>query len=331
MNTANRFKMVSKKSQGIHHHGAAMNTSARPPARQDIPTETEIEERLEPLFSAIRDNGLMVTPALKAKIRARINDVLSYEPKIGILGKTGVGKSSLCNALFGQEICEINDIEACTRKPQEVLLDLGHKGITLVDVPGVGESVQRDQEYRHLYSSLLPSLDMVIWLLKADDRAYATDEKFYTEVVKPHLESRGIPFLVVINQVDKIEPFREWDTEQRQPGSRQAKNIESKRRAVSAGFGQPLSRVVAVSASPDSHYNLVELVDAMVHELPDEKKASVFRETAPALRSPAAAQEVKEGLWNTVKRVVVETYHRVVDFGCRAVSAVKDFFSSFFS
>jgi predicted GTPase len=37
---------------------------------------------------------------------------------IGIMGKTGVGKSSLCNALFRSEVCTVNAVEACTRQPQ---------------------------------------------------------------------------------------------------------------------------------------------------------------------------------------------------------------------
>jgi small GTP-binding protein len=88
-------------------------------------------------------------------IRAKLNEKLSYEPKIGVFGKTGVGKSSLCNALFGQDICPISDVEACTRDTQEVLLKTSGKGIKLLDVPGVGESQDRDEEYGKLYAKLL--------------------------------------------------------------------------------------------------------------------------------------------------------------------------------
>ncbi len=47
--------------------------------------------------------------------------------------------------------------------------------MTLVDLPGIGETPQHDQEYRELYRQLLPELDLIIWILRADERAYAAD------------------------------------------------------------------------------------------------------------------------------------------------------------
>jgi predicted GTPase len=61
----------------------------------------------------------------------------------------------LCNALFGQDICSISDVQACTRDPQEVFLSIGSgAGLKLLDVPGVGESSERDKEYEELYEKL---------------------------------------------------------------------------------------------------------------------------------------------------------------------------------
>ena len=40
--------------------------------------------------------------------------------------------------IFGKEVAKISDVEACTRKPQEIFLSQtdGQGGINLVDVPG---------------------------------------------------------------------------------------------------------------------------------------------------------------------------------------------------
>lgn len=255
------------------------------------------------LFDALEKQGIHVPPEYKEKINSRINDVLSYEPRIGVFGKTGAGKSSLCNAVFGADICAISDVKACTRKPQEVILSLGEKGLRLIDVPGVGESEERDEEYEELYRSILPELDLVIWVLKGDDRAFTSDQKCYNELVKPHIKA-GKPFFMVINQVDKIEPFREWNEENRRPGTKQAHNIEEKRRAVAGYFSLPLAQIIPVSAN--EKFGLIELVDSIVSALPDDKKATVLNKVEDEIKSPKAKKEAKEGLVNSIIDMAVD-------------------------
>lgn len=250
-------------------------------------------------FEAVEKSGIHPDKVQKERILEKLNNIIGYAPKVGIFGKTGVGKSSLTNALFGQDVCKINDIEACTRETQEVLLDLGtSKGLTLIDVPGVGESRERDKEYSFLYENLLPELDVVIWILKGDDRAFSSDEEFYKNIVKPHLD-QGKPFLIVLNQVDKIEPFREWDIKKNLPGKEQSENIEKKKKNVSQFFDIPLSKVVPVSAN--EKYNLMLLVDEIVFSLPVDKQATFLRKVEKDWVSEETRQAVTE---NTGKYIL---------------------------
>lgn len=261
------------------------------------------ESALGQLFATFEAQGVHISSAYREKINGRVTDALSYQPVIGVLGKTGAGKSSTCNALFGKDICAISDVAACTREPQEVIVGVGDKGIKLLDVPGVGESGERDREYEQLYQRLLPELDLVLWVLKGDDRAFSSDEQFYHKLVKPYLDV-GKPFFIVLNQVDKIEPFREWDEAARRPGVRQAAHIEEKRRSVAGFFSLPLERVIAISAN--EHYGLVELVDAIVHALPNDKKLTVLREVKKENRSEQAKQEAESGLFDFIVDLVVD-------------------------
>lgn len=267
-------------------------------------------------FTQLENDGISIPKEYQEKITTKIDAILNYVPSIGVFGKTGAGKSSLCNSLFGKETCKVSDVAACTRNPQDVLLNMGKKGMRLVDVPGVGESGERDKEYAKLYNSLLPELDLVLWVLKGDDRAFSSDEIFYKNIVKPHIK-RGMPFFIVLNQVDKIDPYREWDEEIRQPGPKQSKTIEEKRRSVAGFFEISLSQVIAVSAN--EKFGLVELVDRIVEALPGEKRVSVLRNIEEEYQSENSKKSAEKGLldsvWEFLKEVPPETLDIIITKG----------------
>lgn len=254
-------------------------------------------------MDGIKSKNILLEEAQIDRIIAKLTETVNYVPKIGIFGKTGVGKSSLVNALTGKDSCKIDNIEACTRNAQEVLMQITQdKQILLLDVPGVGETNLRDREYSDLYQELLPNLDLILWLIKADDRAFSADELFYKNIVRPHL-AQGKPLLFVINQADKIEPIREWDIKNNKPGYQQSINLENKRREVARYFDTPISNIIIVSAI--EKYNLGTLVDEMVFALPEEKQYTFVKRINNDLVSSETIIKAKT---NTVAKIVTSTF-----------------------
>ncbi len=260
------------------------------------PNSAPLSQQLLTVF----EKASAMTEQQREQLRAHIDQIVNYQAAVGILGKTGAGKSSLCNALFGQDVAEVDDIVGCTRYPQEFTLAYKNgKGIALIDLPGVGESTEKDSEYAELYQRLLPEMDLILWVIKADDRALSVDEHCYRTLILPYLAQRDIPVLFVLSQVDKLEPYRCWDTDLHLPGPEQTQNLSRKQIQLSQLFGVPLSQICATAASEG--YGLTSLLEQIITTLPKKKKWAIAREANPEVVSSSAYHHAGKGLWESVK------------------------------
>ncbi len=247
------------------------------------------------------------------EISERIQQIRSYTPKVGVFGNSGVGKSSLCNALFGKDVAKISDVKACTRKPQEILIGAedGEGGIVLVDVPGIGEDPKHQAEYTALYKSLVPELDLVLWTIKADDRNYASALDAYGTIFD---EENSPPVIFVITQTDKTNDTEDWDYEKYEPGTSQKKNIAVKENDVSRRFKIPTSSIISIAVSKKGKsYKLSSLVELVVDALPNEKKYSFTREAKEENVSQEARKNAERGIWDSVKEMAGEAWDVVKD------------------
>lgn len=260
-------------------------------------------------LDALKDN--LSKEDIRKIIEEKVSAIKNYTPRVAIFGVTGVGKSSLCNALFGQEIAKISDVAAGTRAPQEIKLTTGSgkEGITLIDVPGLGETEERDKEYLKLYESLVinGNIDLILWIIKADDRAYAISQNAYNRILKPNL--KNCPVLFVINQVDKIEPLFDWDQNKNVPGPKKQANINLKVDEVSKAFNVSKRKIVTTSAM--AKYNLSTVMEAIVDILPNEKKFSAYREAKEEVVTEAIAEKAETGVWAAIKEGVGAAYEVV--------------------
>lgn len=245
---------------------------------------------LKPLQQSLSDLPLWASD----RILQQINHLTHYEPVIGIMGKTGTGKSSLCNNLFAGDISPVSDVAACTRKPLQFRLQISKRFMTIMDLPGVGESELRDAEYAALYREQLPRLDLVLWLIKADDRALAVDEHFYQEVIG---EAYRHKVLFVISQSDKVEPTcggEKLSTEQKQ-------NISRKICLLHELF-QPVNPVCAVSVR--LQWGLRVMAERMIRCLPREASSPVAVQLSAPLRTDAVNKKARDDFGETVGSVL---------------------------
>ncbi|MGL5951540.1 MAG: GTPase family protein [Providencia rustigianii] len=260
-------------------------------------TVSDIKMENENQGGQLIKNAVDILPKeIRESVFNRIKNIIDYEPVIGVMGKTGAGKSSLINAIFKGNVCPVSDVEACTRETKEIKIEFGHRSIRLIDIPGVGENANRDSEYEALYKRLLPKMDLILWVIKGDDRAFSADEHFYQQVLKPVGGDKKTVF--VLNQIDKIEPFREWDIEHNQPSLNQLTNIRKKEAYLIERFGFTEHPVISVSAN--EKYNISKLVETMVRALPKEAKSGVVAQVKNDVKTTKIVEEAKGGFEETV-------------------------------
>ncbi|HGV9230200.1 TPA: GTPase family protein [Providencia rettgeri] len=238
--------------------------------------------------------------SFKTSFFNQLSQLINYSPTIGLMGKTGAGKSSLINALFQSQLSPVSNVSGCTRQAQRFSMTMNNHTLTFVDLPGVGESLERDREYHQLYRNLLPELDLIIWVLKADDRAWSSDEqcyRFLTEQCGYHPNR----FLFVLNQADKIEPCRQWDEQSHQPSPEQMANLALKQQAVIAAF-KPHHPVIVVSAVEG--FQLSELSEQLIQALPAKASSGVARQLNAAYRTSSVETSARNNFGQCISDIV---------------------------
>ncbi|MFN3166472.1 MAG: ribosome biogenesis GTPase Der [Phycisphaeraceae bacterium] len=151
--------------------------------------------------------------ALYDAIRQRI-DFENYEASnhsdenagvlVAVVGKRNAGKSTLVNALAGEERVIVSEKEGTTRDSVDVRCVIQDKVFTLIDTAGVRKtkSLQDDIEYYSQHRSLrsVRRADVCLLLIDASVPISQVDHQLVNEINKHHR-----PTVVVINKWDLAE------------------------------------------------------------------------------------------------------------------------------
>ena len=122
---------------------------------------------------------------------------------IGITGKTNVGKSSLINAITGQEIAIVSDKSGTTTDPvakHYELLPLG--SVTIYDTAGIDDTSELGKKRIKSTKKVLWRCDLV--LLTVDERGLNNFDKYFIN----ELNKYNIPFIIVFNKSDIKNPSK---------------------------------------------------------------------------------------------------------------------------
>ena len=125
-------------------------------------------------------------------------------PKFAIIGQPNVGKSSLLNALIGQERTIVSDIAGTTRDAVHTTYNLFNKEFILIDTAGIRRKnkVNEDLEFYSVIRAIdaVDEADVCILLLDAQNGITAQDLSIFSLAVK-----KGKGIVVLVNKWDKVK------------------------------------------------------------------------------------------------------------------------------
>jgi GTP-binding protein len=141
--------------------------------------------------------------------------VASFEPiakeeddesiKIAIVGRPNVGKSSLLNAILGQERAIVSPVPGTTRDAIDTPLTWGDLPVTLIDTAGIRRRGHIDpgvEKYSVLRAlRAIERSDVALLLIDAEEGVTAQDAHVAGYILEEHKS-----VVLVVNKWDKIQP-----------------------------------------------------------------------------------------------------------------------------
>jgi len=195
----------------------------------------------------------------------RVKDIEQRPFRVSVIGQTGVGKSSLINALFGTKL-KTNAVQPCTKEIEEIPIK-NPQGNTLLfyDLPGIGESEEADSTYLQRYREHLEHSDVVLWAIHADNRSVMFDLQALKKLINDYDRDRQAVLVskltFVLTKADVLHPpawrmLRLGKDAKFLPSEETAKVLEQKAEYYQRIFLKPYGDLLVSKTYNDCNFSL---------------------------------------------------------------------------
>ena len=130
---------------------------------------------------------------------------MSERTHIGFFGKRNAGKSSVMNAVTGQELAVVSDVKGTTTDPVYKSMELLPLGpVVMMDTPGIDDEGELGSMRVRKSYQVLNKTDAAVLVIDGTVGASAEDETLLERIRK-----KNIPFIVVINKKELADTATE--------------------------------------------------------------------------------------------------------------------------
>ncbi|KRF51917.1 hypothetical protein ASG97_08640 [Bacillus sp. Soil745] len=272
----------------------------------------EKQDEMGSIFSFIKGqvDKLPISQSKKNKmldqlLKLKTMTVDAREPRIALVGRRGAGKSSLINAMFGQERQYVSSVKSGTGKGKWLWYPSdAEPKIRLLDSRGLGESEAPTEEFEEdtPLDELIKAVteeqpDVFLFLIKAKEADSRIEEDLQElnklrKIVKEN-HHYDVPVICVVTQVDELDPphYKQVPFD---ANPKKKKNIDEAIALMSKRFKEseiPLLNIIPTCSyidfdesgniEYDMRWNIDLLSDYLIEALPSEAKLK----TAKAMQS----------------------------------------------
>lgn len=229
-------------------------------------------------------------------------------PRIFLIGRTGVGKSSLINAICGSYVANVGDVRSCTSNASIYEVRDGDRVLMeILDTRGIAESESLDN-FSTAEDMLIDHIsefspDVAIMMLNSTHRDdVKSDAEFLKKVSSEYEKVNNVrlPIVVVVNKCDEMPPTRHKDPAKYTPTKiKKINEVVMYYKEIIVKNGLKIDNIIAVSSliewqTPDGlefdvedidnlpkydidnleiafdgRYNIEELIDILVEAILD--------------------------------------------------------------